>query len=556
MIDVNSFNDFCSLLRERFEQNRDSLNELDRMVGDGDHGNTMERAFRQVELASRSDYQYLGEAFDAIAEAFSESAGGAIGPLLAGLFAEGGIVFRSKSRMEKEDLKSFFRGGLLGIQEIGGAKIGDKTLVDSLAPAVGVMESMNGASLEEMLSAAAGSARNGAESTKEMTAAQGRAKFVGERSLKHQDPGATSMALILEVFSDFFGGVRATTQQIQSEELFQPPPGKLINHPDNLIAEDIQGLALAYPKLVRLTRDGILVRSAMKSAGKVGLAIGHGGGHTPSMGGFVGHGLLDTDVYGPLFTCASGVRIAQAIQHADRGGGVVLLVSNHSGDVLNARLALRRAQNQGIRVEPVFLGDDIATAPRERISERRGLGGLLFALKIGGGAAEMGKKLDTVVRLMKKTNLRTASLSVAIRPPTHPETGKQLFELPLGQIEIGTGVHGEIGVYRGEHLPANQIVDMLVERLVRDLSEFQENKILVFLNGAGGTSRTELHIAYRRAHLQLEAMGHQIEGGVVDSLFTTQDMGGFSLSLCVLDDELADYWNLPASAPCFRWPYE
>jgi dihydroxyacetone kinase phosphoprotein-dependent L subunit len=555
MIDVNTFGELCSFLRERFEQNRDYLNELDSQIGDGDHGYTMERAFRAVENAVEGNFSDMGSCFDAAAEALAEGTGGAIGPLLAGLFAEGGLVFRSKADIDPDGFEQFLRGGLQAVREIGEAKEGDKTMVDALAPAVRALEEKQGAALIEMFDAAAEAAQKGAEATQEMIASHGRARFLSERALQHQDPGATSIALILKSVHDFECGERAQTERTVGEVSLSPPCGKLINHPSDLIREDNQGLVLVYPDLVEQTEGGVLIRAKLKKEGKVGLAIGHGGGHTPSMGGFIGPGLLDADVYGPIFTCASGVRIAQAIKLADRGAGVVLLVSNHSGDVLNARLALRRARGLSIKVEPVVLGDDIATAPRDKLEERRGLGGLLFALKIGGAASELGEGLAKVVEVMHKTNRRTATLSVAVRPPTHPVSGDPLFELPVGQIEIGTGVHGEVGVYRGPHLLADQIVDMLVARLVDDLSGFPEKNLLVFVNGAGGTSRTELHLVYRRVHLELTKLGYSVEAGVVDSFFTTQEMGGFSLSLCAVDDELLRYWHEPASGPCFRWPY-
>jgi dihydroxyacetone kinase len=329
----------------------------------------------------------------------------------------------------------------------------------------------------------------------------------------------------------------------------------MINLPETMVREDNEGLALAYPHLVRLSPGGILLRANPKPAGKVALVIGHGGGHTPSMGGLVGPGLLDGDVYGPLFTCASGVRIAQVMALAQRAAGVALLISNHAGDVLNARLALRRVQQAGIPAEGILLGDDLSTAPRTALHERRGLGGLLFALKTGGALAEAGGDLQQVARLMRKANERTATLAVAVKAPFHPFTGQPLFDLPPGQIEIGAGVHGEPGVYRGQHLPADAIVDLLIERLVSDLRGFDERRLLVFVNGAGGTSRSELHLVYRRAHQQLVSQGFLVAAAVVESLFTTLDMGGFSLSLCAADDELLEYWHAPASAAAFRWPY-
>ena len=446
MININQFADLFSLLRERFDDQLKDLNTLDSAVGDGDHGFTMSRTMRAAEIASQGEFSDLGTGFDAVAEAMAEHAGGAIGPLLAALFAEGGVVFKDKKRISLDDFSSFLSGGLTAVQEVGQANPGDKTLVDALDPAVSVLNNIGLEPLSVGLLVAAQAAWEGAEATADMRATHGRARFVADRSIGHQDAGATSLALILQAMHDFVTGTRAKTNPVHDQMDFLPPPGKLINHPENMISEDNQGLALLYPDLVQLTSEGILVRTNPKETGKVALVIGHGGGHTPSMGGFIGLGLLDADIYGPVFTCASGVAIARAIQAGDRGGGVVLLISNHSGDVLNARLALRRAHQEGLSVEPVILGDDIATAPRENHLERRGLGGLLFALKIGGAAAETGKTLEEVAAIMRKTNQRTATLSVAVKPPTHPATGEPLFEIPTGEIEIGTGVHGEVGV--------------------------------------------------------------------------------------------------------------
>lgn len=555
MFDIKEFGDLFSLLRERFEEKEVDLNQLDSAIGDGDHGFTMTRTMRAAERAAAGSYTDLGVAFDAVAESMAERAGGAVGPLLAGLFSEGGLVFSGKSELNGDDFGKFLTGGLQAVQEIGLATVGDKTLVDALHPAVKALEGTSFPSLEAAVRTAAEAASRGALATVDMAAARGRASFSGERSRGHQDAGATSLALILSTFADFLGGSRTSSSPPGQRSEFTPPPGKLVNHPDLMVEQDNQGLALCYPDLVKLTPEGILIRTHEKDPGKTALVIGHGGGHTPSMGGFIGPGLLDADVYGPIFTCASGVSIARAIQAGDRGGGVVLLVSNHAGDVLNARLALRRARSAGITVEPVYLGDDIATAPRDRYLERRGLGGLLFALKIGGGAAEQGKSLEEVLELMRKTNQRTATLSVAVKPPTHPATGQLLFEIPPGEIEIGTGVHGEVGIYRGPHLPADQIIDLLLERLLEDLEEFSPQRLLAFINGSGGTSRMELHILYRRTHEVISGKGFEVAAGVVDSFFTTQEMGGFSLSLCALDQELENFWDQPASAPAFRWPY-
>jgi phosphoenolpyruvate---glycerone phosphotransferase subunit DhaK len=554
VFDISTAQIFFSLLRERFMKEEGSLNALDAASGDGDHGSTVQRGFCAAQAAARGPQADLGSLFERVSQAIAESSGGAIGPLLAAFFSAG-TVFGNKSEAGKEDLVHFLSEALEAVQQVGGAKAGDKTMIDALAPAVQVFSQGTDLSLSQAFRRASQAAWEGVRSTRRMQAVHGRARFLAGRSLGHQDPGATSMAMILDAFSDALAGNRPAPFATGSETGFVPPPGKLINSPDSMVAQDNQGLALAYPRLVRLEQDGVLVRCQPKAAGKPGLAIGHGGGHTPSMGGFVGPGLLDADVYGPLFTCASGIRIARAIELADRGAGVALLVSNHSGDVMNARLAVRRAREKGIQVEAVLLGDDISTAPRQRLEARRGLGGLLFALKTGGAAAEAGRNLQEVVRLMQRTNERTATLSVAIRPASHPVTGLPLFELPAGQIEVGTGVHGELGVYRGKHLPADELADMLSDRLAQDLEPFGGRRILAFVNGAGGTSLMELHIIYRRLHENLVGRGFQVEAGVVDSFFTTQDMGGFSISLCVADEEILEAWNAPAQGASFHWPY-
>jgi dihydroxyacetone kinase-like protein len=531
-----------SLLRARFEAQADDLNRLDSEVGDGDHGYTVSRAFAAAEQAAQEPFPDAGALFDAVSERLA-AAGGAIGPLLAAFFAEGGLVFAGKTALDSADLARFFRGGVEAVQQVGGAAPGEKTLVDALLPAAQALAETVDRPSQEALVAAADAARAGAAATREMVAVHGRAHFLGERSSGYQDAGATSMAILVEAFRDAAAGQTVPIRQAAEAEALPPPSGKFANRPDRLIEEELEGLALAYPRLVGRAADDILVRAEPKAAGKVGLAMGHGGGHTPSMGG-----------YGPIFTCAAGVRIAEAIRRADRGAGVVLLVSNHAGDVLNARLALRRADQAGIPVEPVLLGDDIATAPRERFEQRRGLGGMLFALKIGGAAAEAGRDRAEVARLMRGANERTATLMVAARPPTHPASGQVMFDLPPGQIEVGAGVHGEAGVYRGEHLPADPLVDMMLDRLVADLAPLLKGRVLTFLNGAGGTSLMELHILQRRVHQTLSDRGLNVVGSVVGSFFTTQEMGGFSLSLFAVEEDDLPWWDAPARGPYFCWP--
>jgi dihydroxyacetone kinase-like protein len=556
-IDLAGFKALFFYLYQIFQDQAPHLNALDSEVGDGDHGDTMLRGFRAAaHTVNEGDYGSISALFDAVADSLAEETGGAIGPLLAAFFAEGGLAFSGMEGVRVPALALFFKRGLDAVREVGGAQPGDKTLVDALAPAVSALVESQGADVVTALDAAAQAAENGAQATQIYVASMGRARYLGERALGHPDPGAVSFSLIVRGLHGIAQGGHPAQLEIEAFSASQraKPFSKFINDPEDMVAEDNRGLALAYPQLVRLTDTGVLVRAQPKGQGKVGLAIGHGGGHTPSMGGFLGAGLLDADVYGPLFTCASGLKIARAIELAERGAGVALLVSNHAGDVLNARLAARRTDQLGIPVSLVLSSDDVATAPREDYLARRGLGGILFPLKVGGGAAEAGLPLCEVADLMLRTNERTATLAVASRSPRHPVSGERLFDLPEGQIEVGTGVHGEVGVYRGELLQADDLVGMMLDKLVPDLAAFLQDRVWVFLNGSGGTSQMELNILYQAVHQALDARGLKVVAGVVGSYFTTLEMGGFSLSLCALDDEGAGWWEAPANSPTFRWP--
>ncbi|KAA3661544.1 MAG: dihydroxyacetone kinase subunit L, partial [Chloroflexi bacterium] len=276
-----------SLLRARFAEKMDRLNELDSAVGDGDHGHTVARAFAAVETAVLTPFSDLGTLFDAAAAALAESSGGAIGPLLASLFAEGGVVFKGESGVETAVIAQFFAGGLAAIQAVGGAKPGQKTMLDALAPAVDSLQTHANSDLATALTAAANTAEKGAISTRDMIATHGRAHFLGDRSQGYQDAGATSMSIMIASLLDAVKGETAPPTAPLTDTTQSLPPGKLINHPDTMIAEELEGLAMAHPKLVKLAQPFILTRAVPKATGKVGLAIGHGGGHTPSMGGFV-----------------------------------------------------------------------------------------------------------------------------------------------------------------------------------------------------------------------------------------------------------------------------
>ena len=555
MINIIQLLNWFKWMRQIFSEKASYLNQIDAAVGDGDHGYTMERAFTNVDQALQGSFTSIGQIFDVAAQVLAETSGGAIGPILAAFFSEGGTLFHVKTEIDSQDLLDFMQNGMEAVEQVGGAQPGDKTIIDAFVVTINSLKGITDQPILQALSVAHQAAQQGAEATRSLVATRGRARFLGERSLGYPDAGATSFVLMIEALERAVKNDIPEIMEKENTSTLSPVSGKFINDPAHMVDEDNEGLALAFPELVQCTADHILVRSTPKSIGKVGIAIGHGGGHTPSMGGFIGEGLLDSDVYGPIFTCASGVRIAKAIQLANHGAGVILLVSNHSGDVLNARLAIRRVYQAGIQTKLVLSSDDIATAPRSAYLDRRGLGGILFPLKIGGAAAEEGLNLDEVATLIQKANQRTVSLGISARAPTHPITGELLFDLPHGELEIGTGVHGELGVYRGPQMTADAVIDLVLERLLEDLGPLAEGRVAAFLNGSGGTSKMELHILYRRLCSALAKRDIKLDAGIVDSLFTTQEMGGFSLTLIDLDNELRNWFIRPAKGAYFRWPY-
>ncbi len=557
--DLKTFRESFRLIHNRISSKQNRLNELDAAIGDGDHGTTVCRGFREMAAAVKDEaFDDIGSLFYQGATAFIENTGGAIGPILGAFFAQGAQVFDGAIKAGPAKWATFLINGTEAVKAVGEANVGDKTLLDALLPAVAAFtaEAKKESDLRLCFEAAANAALNGAVFTEKMMARRGRARFLGARSLGHRDAGAETVYLIFETWHLYeLEELRLPDKENNSGNILLPPQnqsGKFINCPGHIIADELKGFAAAYPRHIRVDHRGSITRAMPKEKGKTAICIGHGGGHTPSMGGFVGTGLLDAAIVGNLFTCAAGTRIATAIKQADRGGGVVLLISNHEGDVLNARLALGILENTEHNVVPILHYDDISTASPEERSKRRGLGGLLFAVAIGGAAAEAGLPIDDVVCLLEKTRDNTVTLSAAATPPNHPATGEPLFNLKPGEMEVGIGVHGEAGSYRGPLLPADETIGFMVSRLLSDLSFQPGDETLVFLNGTGGISLTELHILYGSLDKILRHKRIKVYDTVIGEYFTTFDMGGFSLSLCKIDTNLKNWWNRPSHGVYFR----
>ncbi|NDJ60473.1 MAG: dihydroxyacetone kinase subunit DhaK [Chloroflexi bacterium] len=326
-----------------------------------------------------------------------------------------------------------------------------------------------------------------------------------------------------------------------------PRKKKLINQPENILGDMLAGFAAAYPDIVTLTASGLIVRSQPKAAGKVALVIGNGSGHEPAMIGLVGPGLFDVNIPGDIFAAPGAGRIVEGIKAAERGGGVLVCVSHHAGDLLNAQLALQMCAAQGIdNVEMVVLYDDISSAPKGQEPERRGTAGLFFVWKMLGAYAEQNVTLAQCKAMAEKIRDNTRTLAVAITPGTNPVSGEVMFDLPDDEIEVGMGVHGEVGQGRQQLVSAEATIDAMLPAILEDLPFQAGAEVLVLLNNSGSMTQMELFILFGTVAQRLKQAGISVYKTHIGPYATTQEMAGFALSLCRVDDELKALWDAPA----------
>lgn len=326
-----------------------------------------------------------------------------------------------------------------------------------------------------------------------------------------------------------------------------PRAKKLINQPDRILPQLLEGFAAAYPNTVRLTEEGLIARRIPKAADKVALVIGNGSGHEPAMIGWVGRGLFDVNVPGEIFTAPGPNRILQGIQAAYGSAGVLVCVSHHAGDLMNAEAALELAHDAGLRnADMVVLYDDISSAPKGHEPERRGTAGLFFVWKILGAFAETSGDLAACKALAEKVRDNTRSLSMALTSCVHPITGQLMFELPEDEMEIGMGVHGEAGARRAKIVSADETINRMLPPLLADLPFRSGDEVLVLLNNSGSLTFMELSILHRRVAQLLGQAGIGIYRSWLGAYATTQDMAGFGLSMCRVDEQLKGLYDAPA----------
>ncbi len=329
---------------------------------------------------------------------------------------------------------------------------------------------------------------------------------------------------------------------------------KFLNDPALVVKESLAGLAAAHLDLLRYdAQQQIVVRKGAPKQGKVALVSGGGSGHEPLHGGFVGLGMLDAACPGEVFTSPVPDQMLAATRAVDGGAGVVHIVKNYTGDVLNFKMAAEEAADAGIKVEAVVIDDDVAVQDSLYTAGRRGVGATVLAEKIAGAAAERGDGLAQVTGFVKRVNERSRSFGVALSSCIPPASGKAIFDLPEGQIELGIGIHGEPGRRRTTLGGASEVVDVMVEAVLSDLKPSRGAKVLVFLNGMGGTPLLELYLLYGEADRKLRAAGVEPVRNLVGSYITSLEMAGASLTVLELDDQMTALWDAPVHTPALRW---
>lgn len=328
---------------------------------------------------------------------------------------------------------------------------------------------------------------------------------------------------------------------------------KLINDPKNVVAESVEGFGLAHADLVAVHRDPLFISRAQAAAGKVGLVSGGGSGHEPLHSGFVGFGMLDAAVPGPVFTSPTPDGIIPATVAADSGLGVLHIVKNYTGDVLNFETAAELAQAEGIEIRTVLVNDDVAVEDSLYTAGRRGVAGTVLIEKIAGAAAERGDDLAAVAAVAERVKNNVRSMGVALSACTVPHAGVPSFDLAGDEIEIGIGIHGEPGRHRIPLEAADAITDRLLEPVLADLGFAEGEPALLFVNGMGGTPLSELYIVYRRAAAVLAERGIVLARSLVGNYVTALEMQGCSISVLRLDAELTELWDAPVHTPALRW---
>lgn len=329
---------------------------------------------------------------------------------------------------------------------------------------------------------------------------------------------------------------------------------KLINAPQDVVAESLMGVEAAHPDLNVDHQHKIIYRGDAPRRGKVGIISGGGSGHEPLHGGFVGLGMLDAACAGEVFTSPVPDQMLAATKLVDGGAGVLHVVKNYTGDVMNFEMAAELAgADSGAQVMSVVTDDDVAVQDSTWTAGRRGVGITVLLEKIAGAAAEQDRPLEQVAHVARQVNANGRSMGLALTSCTVPSAGKPTFEIGADEMELGVGIHGEPGRQRIPLATAREIAEMLVEPVLADLPFAAGDRVIAFVNGLGGTPLLELYVMYNEVNRILSAHRVQVARSLVGSYITSLDMAGTSVTLLKVDDELLSLWDAPVRTPALRW---
>ena len=327
---------------------------------------------------------------------------------------------------------------------------------------------------------------------------------------------------------------------------------KIINNPSDFVEESIAGLIKSHPDVYALAKDNnrVVTRSS-KASNKVGIVTGGGSGHLPVFTGYIGKGFLDACAIGSVFASPSVDQMVSAIKNADNGNGVLCIIGNYGGDVMNFEMACEMVEADGVKTKKIIVADDIASASVEEKSKRRGIAGMIFVFKIAGAKAESGASLDEVFNTANEANENIRTLGVALSPCILPEAGKPTFEINDDEIEIGMGIHGEPGIKREKLKSANNLVDDLYERIIKDSKLKSGDNIAVMVNSLGATPLEELYIVSKKLNENLEKSNIKNNKTYVGRYATSMEMAGMSITTLKLNDKLKEM--LLSDSHCPFW---
>ncbi len=326
---------------------------------------------------------------------------------------------------------------------------------------------------------------------------------------------------------------------------------KLINSPETVVTDALEGVAAAHPSLSVDVENKVITRAGGPTPGKVGLVSGGGSGHEPLHGGFVGYGMLDAACPGEVFTSPVPDQMLLATQAVNGGAGVLHIVKNYTGDVLNFQMAAEMAEDDGIEVVPVVISDDVAVQDSLYTAGRRGTGATVLAEKIAGALAEEGADLAAVAAVAREVNERSRSFGVALSSCVVPAAGKPTFELGEAEVELGIGIHGEPGRTRAALAPSRELAAVALDAIRADMPVGGD--LLVMVNGTGGTPLIELYLIFNEVRKYLGAHGGNVARNLVGNYITSLEMQGFSVTVCQLTDALTRLWDAPVDTPALRW---